>query len=88
MVGKGNFVIFESSNISETGQAMPTKLVCMHVTSTPTCMNFLSLFFINYSLVLGRLQLFFFCVGVTTFSTAHARGAWFKKGGAYKNLKR
>ena len=26
MVGKGNFAVFESSNISETGQAMPTKV--------------------------------------------------------------
>ena len=25
MVGKGNLVVFESSNISETGEAMPTK---------------------------------------------------------------
>ena len=26
MVGKGNLAIFESSNISETGEAMPTKI--------------------------------------------------------------
>ena len=26
MVGKGNLAVFESSNISETGQAMPTKI--------------------------------------------------------------
>ena len=26
MVGKGNLAIFESSNISETGQATPTKI--------------------------------------------------------------
>ena len=26
MVGKGNLVVFESSNISETGEAMPTKI--------------------------------------------------------------
>ena len=26
MVGKGNLTVFESSNISETGQAMPTKI--------------------------------------------------------------
>ena len=25
MVGKGNLAVFESSNISETGQATPTK---------------------------------------------------------------
>ena len=26
MVGKGNLAVFESSNISETGHAMPTKI--------------------------------------------------------------
>ena len=26
MVGKGNLAIFESSNISETGEVMPTKI--------------------------------------------------------------
>ena len=26
MVGKGKLIVFESSNISETGQAMPTKI--------------------------------------------------------------
>ena len=26
MVRKGNLAVFESSNISETGQAMPTKI--------------------------------------------------------------
>ena len=26
MVGKGNLVVFESSNISETGEATPTKI--------------------------------------------------------------
>ena len=45
MVGKGNLANFESSNISETGEATPTKLVHMHLTSTPTCMNFLSRFY-------------------------------------------
>ena len=44
MVGKGNLAVFESSNISETKEAMPTKLVCMHLTSIPTYMNFLSQF--------------------------------------------
>ena len=29
MVGKGNLVVFESSNISETGKVMPSKLVQM-----------------------------------------------------------
>ena len=75
---KGNLAVFESSNISETGEATPTKigvhaldispylheillflkvaispkpgkprplkLVCMHLTSIPTGMNFLSRF--------------------------------------------
>ena len=26
MVGKGNLAVFESSNISETGEVMPTKI--------------------------------------------------------------
>ena len=44
MVGKGNLAIFESSNISETEKVMPTKIGGMHLTSIPTCMNFLSRF--------------------------------------------
>ena len=39
MVGKGNLAVFEGSNISETRMA---KLVCMHLTSSYTCMMFLS----------------------------------------------
>ena len=59
MVGKGNLAIFESSNISETKKATPPKLVYMHVTSIPTCMNFLSQFqlinfFDDHGLVHGR----------------------------------
>ena len=42
MVRKGNLPVFEGSSISETGKVMPTKIVYMHVTSTPICMNFLS----------------------------------------------
>ena len=42
---KENLAIFESSNISETREVTPTKLVCMRFTSTPTCMNFLSQFY-------------------------------------------
>ena len=30
MVGKGNLAVLESSNISETGEVMPTK-ICVHV---------------------------------------------------------
>ena len=41
---KGNLTVFESSGISKTREAMPPKLVYMHVTSRPTCMNFLSRF--------------------------------------------
>ena len=47
MLKKGNLAVFESSNISETGEATPTKIGvhdCMHMTSTTTCMNFLSRF--------------------------------------------
>ena len=39
---KGNLVVFEGSNISETEEVMPTKLVRIHLTSIPICMNFLS----------------------------------------------
>ena len=41
---KGNLAIFESNSISETGKVTPPKLVCMHVTSISTCMNFLGRF--------------------------------------------
>ena len=41
MVGKGKLGVFESSNISETGEVTPTK-IGVHVTSIPICMNFLS----------------------------------------------
>ena len=42
MVGKGNLAVFEGNSISETEIATPPKSVYMHVTSMPTCMNFLS----------------------------------------------
>ena len=35
----------------------------------------------------GETATFFFCVGVATFSTAHARGAWFKRAGLTKPKK-
>ena len=44
MVGKGNLTFFESSNISKTGQAMPTKIGAHAFDINPTSMNFLSLF--------------------------------------------
>ena len=43
MVWKGNLVVFESSNISKPH---PPKLVHMHVSLTPTCMNLLSRFWL------------------------------------------
>ena len=44
MVRKGKLAVFEGSSISETKKVHPPKLVCMHVTSIHTCMNFLSQF--------------------------------------------
>ena len=46
MIRKGNLALFESSNISKSGEATLTKIgvVYMHAISTPTCMNFLSRF--------------------------------------------
>ena len=44
MVRKGNLAVFESTNISETREVMPTKIGDMHYTSIPTLMNFLSRF--------------------------------------------
>ena len=41
---KGNLAVFESTNISETKEVTPTKIGAQYVTSTPTCMNFLSRF--------------------------------------------
>ena len=41
-VRKGNLAVIESSNISETDRSYPPKLVCMYVTSTSSCMIFLS----------------------------------------------
>ena len=37
---KGNLAVFEGSSVSETREAMPTKLVFMHFTLIPTCINF------------------------------------------------
>ena len=45
MVGKGNLAVFESIVISpKPKKPHPPKLVYMHVTSIPTCLNFLSQF--------------------------------------------
>ena len=44
MVRRGNLAVFESSSISEIKKTMPTKIDDMHVTSMPTCMNFLGQF--------------------------------------------
>ena len=44
MVGKGNLAVLESSNISETGEAIPTKIDVHALDINPFCMNFLSRF--------------------------------------------
>ena len=44
MVRRGKLAVFERCNISETEETTPTKLVHMHLTSIPTCMNFLGRF--------------------------------------------
>ena len=44
MVRKRKLAVFEGSSISETGEAHPPKLVCMHLTSIFACMDFLSKF--------------------------------------------
>ena len=45
MVGKGNLAIFERVTVSPKAESSrPLKLVYMHVTSMPTCMNFLGRF--------------------------------------------
>ena len=45
MVRKGKLAVFEISSISETGEVTPTKIgVHAYLTSTYTCMNFLSQF--------------------------------------------
>ena len=41
MVGKGKLTVFESSNISETGQAMPTKIGVHACYITPYLHGFL-----------------------------------------------
>ena len=48
MVRKGILAVFEGKQkgtiTSKPEELRPPKLVCMHLTSTPTCMNFLSQF--------------------------------------------
>ena len=44
MVRNGKLAIFESSNISETGEAVPTKIGVHVLDITTTYMNFLSRF--------------------------------------------
>ena len=62
MVRRGNLAVFEGSSISETGKVTPTKrsrppkLVCMHVTSIYSCINFLSRFqTIEFFYYLGQI---------------------------------
>ena len=44
MVQKGNLVVFEGSNISETGEATLTKIGVHAFDINPTCIKFLSQF--------------------------------------------
>ena len=44
MVGKGNLPFFKVAISPKPERSHSPKLVCMYVTSTPTCMNFLSQF--------------------------------------------
>ena len=44
MVRKGNLAIFEGSVSPKPKRSRPPKLVYIHVTSTHTCLNFLSQF--------------------------------------------
>ena len=46
MVRKGNLAVFESTNISEIREVTPTKIGVHALTSTPTCMNFFSQFYL------------------------------------------
>ena len=42
----GNLAKFESTKTSETKKPGLPKLACMHLTSIPTCMNYLSRFYL------------------------------------------
>ena len=44
MVGKGNLAVLEVEISLKLERSCPPKLVYMHVTSMPICMNFLSRF--------------------------------------------
>ena len=44
MVGKGNWPFLKVTVSPKPERARPPKLVCMHLTSIPTCINFLSRF--------------------------------------------
>ena len=44
MVRKGNLAFLRVAVSPKPERSHPPKLVCMYVTSTPTCMNFLSRF--------------------------------------------
>ena len=47
MVGKGNLAVFESSNISETGDTMPTKIGVHALDINSYLHEFLELILIN-----------------------------------------
>ena len=44
MVGKGNLAVLKVVVSLKPERPHPPKLVCMHMVSIPTCMNFLSQF--------------------------------------------
>ena len=44
MVRRGNLAVFEGKVSPKPERSRPPKLMCIHVTSTNTCMNFLSQF--------------------------------------------
>ena len=47
MVGKGNLVVFESSNISKTGETTPTKIGVHALDVNPYLHEFFELILIN-----------------------------------------
>ena len=44
MVKRGNLAVLKVAISPKPEELCPLKLVCMHVTSIPTCMNFLGRF--------------------------------------------
>ena len=44
--GQGNLAVLKVAISPKSEKSHPSKLVCMHLTSTPTCMNFLNQFYL------------------------------------------